>query len=100
MRGENDYNGNRIGKKMKDNSKDYNKWQSRRWLITVWAMLLVSIIVISDLFFNVEKSWMTSALQLLLTIIGGYIASETVTKINYYKKGNNDEENANQSTTN
>jgi len=100
MRGENGYNGSRIGKKMKNKSKDYNKWQSRRWLITVWAMLLISTIIISGLFFNIEKAWMTSALQLLLTIVGGYIASETVTKINYYKKGNNDEEHENQSITN
>lgn len=32
--------------------KEYNKWKSRRWLITCWAMLMVSVTVILGIIYK------------------------------------------------
>ena len=57
-----------------------NKWQSRRWLICVWAITMVTIITFWQMVNPAAVDWIGSTIGLLLGIIGGYIASDTVTK--------------------
>lgn len=63
------------------------KWQSRRWLICVWAITMVTIITFWQMVCPSAVDWIGSTLGLMLGIIGGYIASDTITKP---KAGNND----------
>jgi multisubunit Na+/H+ antiporter MnhE subunit len=52
------------------------KWQSRRWLICVWAIIMVTWLVVTQS----DISWAGTAISLLLAIIGGYIAADSLTK--------------------
>ena len=52
----------------------YNKWKSRRFLIALWAIFLITYIVI---FKTVEWITLTS---LLVTLVIAFVGSETLTK--------------------
>ena len=56
------------------------KWQSRRWLICVWASAMVTAIITAELIRPSGADWIGTAIALMLGIIGGYIASDTITK--------------------
>lgn len=57
-----------------------NKWKSRRWLICVWAITMVTIITFWQMVYPSAVDWIGSTIGLMLGIIGGYIASDTITK--------------------
>mgnify|MGYP003452420137 CR=1 FL=1 len=42
--------------KKEEIKKAYNKWKSRRWLITLWAMLMVTAIVVLGIIFKNDSS--------------------------------------------
>ena len=52
----------------------YSKWKSRRFLVAVWAVLLVSYIVVFK-----TAEWMNLAV-ILVTLIVAFVGSETITK--------------------
>jgi hypothetical protein len=56
------------------------KWQSRRWLVCVWAIAMVTAIITAELIRPSGADWIGTVLALMLSIIGGYIASNTITK--------------------
>jgi hypothetical protein len=58
----------------------YNKWQSRRWLVAVWAMVTVTWLMVYSVIMQYSPDWLGLALPLLLGIIGGYIAADSLTK--------------------
>jgi len=59
----------------------YSKWNSRRWWICVWAILMVTSIIIWLIIKSTEApSWVGTAISLFQLIIGGYIASDSFTK--------------------
>ena len=49
----------------------YSKWKSRRFLVAVWAVLLVSYIVVFK-----TAEWMNLAV-ILVTLIVAFVGSET-----------------------
>ena len=58
--------------------KAYNKWKSRRWLITVWAMLMVTAIVILGIIFKYD-SYAPLATTLVAVPVG-FVSLETLNK--------------------
>lgn len=58
--------------------KAYNKWKSRRWLITVWAMLMVTAIVVLGTIFK-NDSYATLATTLVAVPVG-FVSLETLNK--------------------
>lgn len=58
--------------------KAYNKWKSRRWLITVWAMLMVTAIVILGIIFK-NDSYAPLATTLVAVPVG-FVSLETLNK--------------------
>lgn len=66
-----------------EKEKEYNKWKSRRWLITVWAMLMVSAIVILGIIFN-NASFAPLATTLVAVPVG-FVSLETLNK-KYFKE--------------
>lgn len=57
------------------------KWQSRRWWICLWAMVMTTAIIT---WLMIEPrgdiGWTGAAIALFQAIILGYLASSTVTK--------------------
>lgn len=58
--------------------KEYNKWKSRRWLITLWSMLMVTLIVVMGIIFQ-NDSFSVLATTLVAVPVG-YVSLETVNK--------------------
>ena len=58
----------------------YNKWQSRRWWVCLWAMLMSTAIIIFGMYSTEIPPGMGTALSLLVGIAGGYIAADSLTK--------------------
>lgn len=58
--------------------KAYNKWKSRRWLITVWSMLIVTAIVVLGTIFK-NDSYATLATTLVAVPVG-FVSLETINK--------------------
>lgn len=66
-------------KKMDEKTeKEYNKWKSRRWLITLWAMVMVTIIVILGTVYQ-NDSFSVLATTLVAVPVG-YVSLETMNK--------------------
>lgn len=63
--------------------KAYNKWKSRRWLICLWAMLMITIIVILGIIFK-NDSYTTLATT-LVAIPVGFVSLETLNKKHKYE---------------
>jgi L-asparagine transporter-like permease len=61
--------------------KEYNKWKSRRWLITVWAMIVVTAIVVLGTIFN-NDTFATLATTLVAVPVG-FVSLETLNKKHY-----------------
>lgn len=49
---------------MAEKKTEYNKWKSRRWLITLWAMILTTFVVIFSIIKN-NSDWVTLATTLV-----------------------------------
>lgn len=60
----------------------YNKWQSRRWLVCVWAVLLATILILWLMSQQGKEvpSWVGLTLNLFQGIIMLYIAADSFTK--------------------
>lgn len=63
--------------------KLHNKWKSRRWLITIWAMFMVTIIVILGIVFK-NDAYVPLATTLVAVPVG-FVSLETLNK-KYMKK--------------
>lgn len=64
--------------KKEEIKKAYNKWKSRRWLITLWAMLMVTAIVILGIIFK-NDSYVPLATTLVAVPVG-FVSLETLNK--------------------
>ena len=58
--------------------KAYNKWKSRRWIITIWAMLMVTAIVVLGIVFK-NDSYVPLATTLVAVPVG-FVSLETLNK--------------------
>lgn len=58
--------------------KEYNKWKSRRWLITLWSMLMVTFIVVFSMIRN-TSDWVTLATTLVAVPVA-FTSLETLNK--------------------
>ena len=58
----------------------YNKWQSRRWWVCVWAMLMATVILLYGVYTGDIPGGMGAALPILIGVAGGYIAADSMTK--------------------
>ena len=58
----------------------YNKWQSRRWWVTLWAMACATAIIIAGIIVGDVPGGLGTALSLLVGVTGGYIAADSFTK--------------------
>ena len=65
-------------KKTDEEKKAYNKWKSRRWLITVWSMLMVTAIVVLGIIFK-NDSYAPLATTLVAVPVG-FVSLETLNK--------------------
>lgn len=65
--------------------KAYNKWKSRRWLITLWSMFMVTAIVILGIIFK-NDSYVPLATTLVAVPVG-FVSLETLNKKKHMKKG-------------
>lgn len=66
-----------------EKKKVYNKWKSRRWLITLWSMFMVTAIVILGIIFKNDNY--TTLATTLVAVPVGFVSLETLNK----KKMNN-----------
>jgi hypothetical protein len=57
-----------------------SKWQSRRWWVAIWSMVMASIIIIYGVISGDIPGGMGAALTVLIGISGGYIAADSMTK--------------------
>lgn len=64
-----------------EKTKAYNKWKSRRWIITVWSMVLITLIVILGIIFK-DDSYATIATTLVAIPIA-FTSLETLNKRKY-----------------
>lgn len=58
----------------------YNKYQSRRWIVTVWAMFTISILMSISIITKYAPDWLGIVLPILGAIPTAYIAAESYTK--------------------
>jgi phosphatidylglycerophosphate synthase len=61
-----------------EKKKAYSKWKSRRWLITLWAMLLTTFIVVFSLIRN-TSDWVILATTLVAVPVS-FTSLETINK--------------------
>lgn len=66
--------------------KAYNKWKSRRWIITVWSMIMVTAIVVLGIIFK-NDSYVTLATTLVAVPVG-FVSLETLNKKHMKEKEN------------
>lgn len=66
------------------NKETYNKWKSRRWLITLWAMILSTFIVIFSIVKN-NNDWVMFATTLVGVPVA-FTSLETINKKHYIKE--------------
>ena len=67
-----------IKEKKIDEEETYNKWKSRRWLITLWSMLMVTAIVVLGIIFK-NDSYVPLATTLVAVPVG-FVSLETLNK--------------------
>lgn len=65
-------------KNEEDIKKFYNKWKSRRWLITLWSMFMVTAIVTLGIIFK-NDSYIPLATTLVAVPVG-FVSLETLNK--------------------
>ncbi len=58
----------------------YNKWQSRRWWICLWAIAMTTLIIFWLMLRQDAPGWVGMVINLFQLIIGGYIAADSLTK--------------------
>lgn len=67
---------------------DYNKWKSRRWIICIWAMFVITMIVILGIIFK-NDSYVPIATT-LVAIPVAFTSLESVNKWKHQKENEND----------
>lgn len=77
---------------MDTQEKTYNKWNSRRWLVTIWSLLTLSFLIGFSLITKYSPDWLGIAIPLLVAIPNVYIGTESWTKINYMKNNSQKED--------
>ena len=68
-----------------EQKKAYNKWKSRRWLITLWSMLMVTAIVALGIIFK-NDSYVPLATTLVAVPVG-FVSLETLNKKHMFNNG-------------
>lgn len=63
---------------MAEKKTEYSKWKSRRWLITLWAMVLITFIVGFSIIKN-NSDWVMFA-STLVAVPVGFTTLETLNK--------------------
>lgn len=63
---------------------EYNKWKSRRWLITLWSMLMVTATVMLGIIFK-DDSYVPLATTLVAVPVG-FVSLETLNKKHFKEK--------------
>ena len=63
---------------MSEKKSSYNKWHSRRWIITVWAMAMITVICVLGIIFK-DNSYVTIATT-LVAIPVAFTSLETLNK--------------------
>ena len=63
---------------MAEKKSSYNKWHSRRWIITVWAMVMITVICILGIIFKANP-YITIATT-LVAIPVAFTSLETLNK--------------------
>lgn len=58
--------------------KEYNKWKSRRWLITLWSMIMVSALSVLGIIFK-NDAYVPLATTLVAVPVG-FVSLETLNK--------------------
>jgi hypothetical protein len=59
----------------------YNKWQSRRWWICVWAVVMTTGLIVWLVIRQTEApGWVGIVINIFQIIIIGYIAANSMTK--------------------
>jgi hypothetical protein len=64
--------------------KEHNKWKSRRWLITLWSMIMVSALSVLGIIFK-NDSYVPLATTLVAVPVG-FVSLETLNKKHMNKK--------------
>jgi hypothetical protein len=65
--------------------KLYNKWNSRRWRVTVWAIVTLTILMIYSFYTRYSPEWLGVAIPILAAIPNVYIGAESLTKNAYLR---------------
>jgi phosphatidylglycerophosphate synthase len=63
---------------MEEKKTEYNKWKSRRWLIVLWAMILITFIVGFSIIKN-NSDWVAFATTLVAVPVA-FTSLETLNK--------------------
>lgn len=63
--------------------KEYNKWKSRRWIITLWSMITITLICTVGIIFKTD-SYVPIATA-LVAIPVAFTSLETLNKKDKYK---------------
>jgi hypothetical protein len=61
-----------------EKKKEYNKWKSRRWLITLWSMIMVSALSVLGIIFK-NDAYVPLATTLVAVPVG-FVSLETLNK--------------------
>ena len=68
-----------------EKTKAFNKWKSRRWIITIWSMVMVTTLSILGIIFKND-----SYVPLTTTLVAvpvGFVSLETLNKKHMKKDG-------------
>ncbi len=63
---------------MTEKKSTYNKWKSRRWIITVWAMVMITVICVLGIIFK-DNSYVAIATTLVAVPVA-FTSLETLNK--------------------
>lgn len=68
-----------------EKTKAFNKWKSRRWIITIWSMVMVTALSILGIIFK-NDSYVPLTTTLVAVPIG-FVSLETLNKKHMKKDG-------------
>lgn len=61
-----------------EKTKEYNKWKSRRWLITLWAMVMVTALSVLGIIFKNDAY--VPLVTTLVAVPVSFVSLETLNK--------------------
>lgn len=68
-----------------EKTKAFNKWKSRRWIITIWSMVMVTTLSILGIIFK-NDSYVPLTTTLVVVPVG-FVSLETLNKKHMKKDG-------------